>query len=80
MVDLNIISAVLGPISTNCYTVANVQTKDAVIIDPADHGEHLVAMIEDQVLIPRAILLTHGHFDHCMGAAKLKEAYPANFQ
>ena len=76
MSELNIISAVLGPVATNCYTVANVKTKDAVIIDPADHGEHLVAMIEDQVLIPRAVLLTHGHFDHCMGAAKLKEAYP----
>ena len=76
MVDLNIISAVLGPISTNCYTVANVQTKDAVIIDPADSGEHLVKMIEDQGLIPKAILLTHGHFDHCMAVPRLKEEYP----
>ncbi|MBR6172656.1 MAG: MBL fold metallo-hydrolase [Eubacterium sp.] len=76
MSELNIISAVLGPVSTNCYTLANVQTKDAVIIDPADSGKHLVAMIEDQVLIPRAFLLTHGHFDHCMGVPELKEAYP----
>ena len=59
MSELNIISAVLGPVSTNCYTLANVQTKDAVIIDPADSGKHLVAMIEDQVLIPRAFLLTY---------------------
>ncbi len=76
MVDLNIISAVLGPVSTNCYTVSNVQTKDTVIIDPADSGDHLVAMIEDQVLVPKAILLTHGHFDHCMAVPRLKEAYP----
>ncbi len=76
MAELNIISAVLGPVSTNCYTVSNVQTKDTVIIDPADSGDHLVAMIEDQVLVPRAVLLTHGHFDHCMAAPRLKEAYP----
>ena len=76
MVELNIISAVLGPIMTNCYTVSNVQTKDTVIIDPADSGDHLVAMIEDQVLVPKAILLTHGHFDHCMAVPRLKEAYP----
>ena len=61
---------------TNCYTVSNVQTKDTVIIDPADSGDHLVAMIEDQVLVPKAILLTHGHFDHCMAVPRLKEAYP----
>ena len=76
MVELNIISAVLGPVSTNCYTVSNVQTKDTVIIDPADSGDHLVAMIEDQVLVPKYILLTHGHFDHCMAVPRLKEAYP----
>lgn len=76
MVELNIISAVLGPVMTNCYTVSNVQTKDTVIIDPADSGDHLVAMIEDQVLVPRAILLTHGHFDHCMAVPRLKEEYP----
>ena len=76
MVELNIISAVLGPVMTNCYTVSNVQTKDTVIIDPADSGDHLVAMIEDQVLVLRAILLTHGHFDHCMAVPRLKEAYP----
>ena len=76
MVELNIISAVLGPVSTNCYTVSNVQTKDTVIIDPADSGDHLVAMIEDQVLVPKAILLTHGHFDHCMAVPRLKEEYP----
>ncbi len=76
MSELNIISAVLGPVSTNCYTVVNMANKDAVIIDPADSGEHIVAMIEEQGLIPRAILLTHGHFDHCMGVPKLKEACP----
>ena len=76
MAELNIISAVLGPVSTNCYTVSNVQTKDTVIIDPADSGEHLVKMIEDQGLIPKAILLTHGHFDHCMAVPRLKEEYP----
>lgn len=76
MSELNIISAVLGPVGTNCYTVVNMANKDAVIIDPADSGEHIAAMIEEQGLIPRAILLTHGHFDHCMGVPKLKEVYP----
>ncbi len=76
MSELNIISAVLGPVATNCYTVHHVQTKDAVIIDPAESGEHIVKMIEEQGLILRAILLTHGHFDHCMAVPRLKKEYP----
>ena len=76
MSELNIISVVLGPVATNCYTIHHVMTKDAVIIDPAESGEHLVKMIEEQGLILKAILLTHGHFDHCMAVPRLKQEYP----
>lgn len=57
----------IGPIHTNCYLVSNEETKEAVIIDPADCPEYLVSHIRREGMKPQAILLTHGHFDHIMG-------------
>lgn len=57
----------IGPINTNCYIVSNEETKEAVIIDPADCPGYLVNHIKTQGMKPQAILLTHGHFDHIMG-------------
>lgn len=60
----------VGPIYTNCYLVWNEATKEAVIIDPADCPGYFISHIEKEGLKPRAVLLTHGHFDHIMGVDK----------
>ena len=61
-------SMVLGMVGTNCYFLINKETKETVIFDPADSGEKIVSWLEREALTPVAILLTHGHFDHIMGA------------
>lgn len=66
----------LGSLKTNCYIIINEQTKEAVIIDPAAQAQKLVEKIEEQSIKPVAILLTHGHFDHIMGATDLIKSYP----
>lgn len=58
---------VTGIISTNCYVVQNEDTKEAVIIDPANYPKKMRAYINEEGLEIKAILLTHGHFDHIMG-------------
>lgn len=70
------ITNVLGSFATNCYTVANTETREAVIIDPADRAEYLISMYENQKLKPVAILLTHGHLDHIGAVGGLKQAFP----
>jgi len=58
---------VLGAMKTNCYLVENEETKELVIVDPGICSDYLISHVRSNELIPKAILLTHGHFDHVMG-------------
>lgn len=57
-------SLTVGSIGTNCYILYDEDTKAAVVIDPSDEASLVEARIESLGLRVRAILLTHGHFDH----------------
>ena len=58
---------VLGPLATNCYILWDEQTMEAAVIDPGADSNLILDYIERCHFHVRAILLTHGHFDHCMG-------------
>lgn len=58
---------VLGSMGTNCYLIINEETKELVIVDPATCPEYVVSHVKSNGYIPRAIFLTHAHFDHVMG-------------
>lgn len=62
---------VLGPVMTNCYFAINEDTKETIIIDPADKAEVLIQKINKETLKPVAVLLTHGHFDHILAASEI---------
>lgn len=68
-------SMVLGMVGTNCYLLINNETKETVIFDPADDGKRIASYLEREELKPVAILLTHGHFDHIMGAPEVAEHF-----
>ncbi len=76
MADLITITNVLGSCATNCYTVADTTTRDAVIVDPADRADYLISMWKQQKFHPVAVLLTHGHFDHIGALAQIRKEYP----
>ncbi|MFD1171567.1 MBL fold metallo-hydrolase [Oceanobacillus picturae] len=63
----------LGPIGTNCYIIHN--EGNALIIDPGGNPEKVMALMEDLILTPKAILLTHAHFDHIGAVQELREKY-----
>ena len=58
---------VLGSMGTNCYLLINEDTKELVVVDPATCPDYLVSHIKSNGYTPKAILLTHAHFDHVMG-------------
>lgn len=70
---------VLGDMQTNCYLVWNISSKETLIIDPTDDGIGISEIIENKQLKPVAILVTHGHFDHVLGALDLKLIYNVPF-
>jgi len=65
----------LGPVAANCYFLYDDETKDAIIFDPADRADVIKDFIEREGLNLKAIMLTHGHFDHIGAVSALKEAY-----
>lgn len=70
---------VLGELATNCYLVWDEKTKEGVVIDPADEGVAISEIIEAKKIKLKYILVTHGHFDHLMGALELKLIYQIPF-
>lgn len=54
----------VGQLEANCYIVTDENTLMCAVIDPGDESNAILDYIEDNKLICRAILLTHGHFDH----------------
>lgn len=66
---------VVGMISTNCYMVINEETKEAIVIDPAQRPKKMLDYAEEKGLNIKAILLTHGHFDHILGIDDFLKVY-----
>ena len=67
MINIDVIN--LGPMDNCTYLVT--QGKDALLIDPAWDMNFLIRTIEYKPLNLRAVLFTHGHFDHVKFAQEL---------
>lgn len=67
----------LGELQENAYLVLDNDHPEAVVIDPGDSPKRLVNRIEEAGKMLPAILLTHGHWDHVMGARELRLAFDA---
>ena len=66
---------VTGPFQENCYLVVDERSGDAVIVDPGEDGEDLIAAVRAANVTLRAIWLTHAHVDHVGAVAALKRVW-----
>jgi len=66
---------VLGQLETNCYIIWDEETKKGLVIDPADDSVGISEEIESKGIKLVGIVMTHGHFDHCLAALDLKLIY-----
>lgn len=62
----------VGPLQCNCSVVGDEQTREAMVIDPGDDIDQVLAIVQRHGLTVKQIVITHAHIDHIGGAAKLK--------
>jgi glyoxylase-like metal-dependent hydrolase (beta-lactamase superfamily II) len=81
MSALDVRSFTVGPVQENCYivSVADGQSgadglRPAVIVDPGDEPERLLAAARALGVRIEAILITHCHFDHIGAVAPIAQA------
>ena len=61
----------------NGFVVGCERTHEAVVIDPGDEADELLAAVRDRAVDVSHILLTHAHIDHITGVAQIKDALDA---
>ncbi len=71
---LEIATFTLGPAMTNAYLVADPETKEAAVIDPAWDGDVILAEAKKRGWQIAHMWYTHAHFDHIGGAGAIANA------
>ena len=65
---------ITGLMETNTYLCFD-EEGTAVLIDPAGDADKIMRAVEKNEAKPKAILLTHGHFDHIGAVDELAQSY-----
>src|SRR5246500_2447182 len=64
----------VGPLQCNCSIIGDEATREAMVIDPGDDIEDVLALIRKHNLQVKQIVIPHAHIDHVGGAMKLRAA------
>lgn len=70
---MNIHRLTVGELQTNCYLWSDETTGNTIVIDVPDHADKIIEAAEKRGLKITDIILTHGHFDHMLALADLKQ-------
>ena len=63
----------VGPLQCNCSVIGDPATHEAIVIDPGDDIERVIAALDKHKITVKQIVITHAHIDHVGGAMKLKK-------
>jgi len=64
----------VGMLQCNCSILGDRETHQAIVIDPGDEVDRILALIRRHNLSVRSIVSTHTHIDHVGGLALLHRA------
>jgi hydroxyacylglutathione hydrolase len=63
-VSLEVRQLTVGPIAENCFVLRAEGASKALVVDPGEEAERILAEVEQTGAEVEAILITHCHFDH----------------
>ena len=66
----------VGPFEENCYLVVDETTQRAVLVDPGDDADSILAMVRESGATLDAIWLTHAHIDHIGAINAVRREHP----
>jgi hydroxyacylglutathione hydrolase len=61
---VRVMGCTVGPLQENCWLVVDDAAAEAVLVDPGDEPERIIALVEESGARLTAIWLTHAHVDH----------------
>lgn len=64
----------VGPLQCNCSIIGDEASREAMVIDPGDDIDDVLALVRQHNLQVKQIVITHAHIDHVGGAMKLRAA------
>ena len=62
----------VGMLQCNCSIIGDETTREALVIDPGDEIDRILAVLRKHELTVKWIVITHAHIDHIGGAGKLR--------
>ncbi|HLW80765.1 MAG TPA: MBL fold metallo-hydrolase [Candidatus Acidoferrales bacterium] len=63
----------VGTLQCNCHIVGDPATREAIVIDPGDDVDRILALLAKHRLAVKAIVSTHAHIDHVGGLKRLHD-------
>ncbi|MDX6589784.1 MAG: hydroxyacylglutathione hydrolase [Solirubrobacterales bacterium] len=72
--SLDVEMLTVGPVAENCFIVRQEGSGKALIVDPGEEPERILAALAETGAEAEAILITHCHFDHIGAVAPVAEA------
>jgi len=73
-VSLEIRQLTVGSIAENCFVLRREGSDKALVVDPGEEAERILAEVEEMGAAVEAILVTHCHFDHIGAVAPVAQA------
>ncbi len=77
--ELMVRGVVVGLFRENCYIIGSRRTREAVVVDPGDEPEEILALARDMGVRITRIVCSHAHLDHLLAVRPVQEATGAPF-
>lgn len=75
--SLDVQKLTVGPVAENCFLIRREGSGRAVMVDPGDEPDRILAAVSEMGARIDAILITHCHFDHIGAVAPVQRVVDA---